>query len=389
MKFRLREWHIYTVLWFWVLLYPVAHKALDNSSVFSWSEVWENWLNFIPFIILFFIHNRLIIPKFPLPRRTTSYVLATLGLLVVFTFFQYVQFTRHDFEKDAPPHAKEQRPPAPKPHSVEWEEEPFNERPRLEKRKPGPPDKERAPAYIMDCVIALLMLGCNQAVVLLFRMQKQQEQAQLQEQERLEHELKYLKAQLNPHFLMNMLNNIHTMIEVNPEKAEEMVINFSKLMRYVLYDGGKQLVPLSNEVAFIANYVVLMEQRCSNKKVKIDLSLPECISDKIMVPPLLSIVFIENAFKHGISYQQPSFIHISLSITADNRLCLRCENSIPTITDNHTPSEGGIGLKNVRKRLELLFGHNYVLDIQTTSDIYSVTLNIPIYDEKHSMPGGR
>lgn len=383
MKFKLRQWHVYALLWFWVLLYPVGHALLNNSTTFRLQDLWQVWANFIPFIVLFIIHNRFIIPRFPLPHRITSYLITTLTLLMAFVLIQYISFE----ENERSDKARKPQPEMQRPHDRPFgEPEPFGQRPLHEERKPlpEPPEHDKIPGYLMDGVIAILMLGCNQAIVLLFKMQKEQEKAEQAEKERLENELKYLKAQLNPHFLMNMLNNIHTMIEVNPEKAEEMVINFSKLMRYVLYDGGKQLVPLSSEAAFIANYVLLMEQRCSSKKVQISLSLPECISDKIMIPPLLSIVFIENAFKHGISYRKPSFIHVDLSVTTNNQVCLKCENSIPEHNEENHITQGGIGLKNVRKRLDLLFGANYTLNIQTTADIYKVTLIIPtFYDEKH------
>lgn len=385
MRFHLRQWHIYAVLWLWVLLYPVVSKVLDGTSDFRWGDVWEMWTNFIPFIVLFVLHNRFIIPRFPLPRRTVSYLLATFGLLLVFTLFQYVRFKEHNFRQDTPSPAPMELHEMPVP-----EKRSFNGPPPFmgkEDRRTAPPEKGKAPAYLMDCVIALLMLGCNLTIVLLFRMQKEQEKVQQMEKAGLQHELKYLKAQLNPHFLMNMLNNIHTLIEVDPEQAQEMVINFSKLMRYALYEGGKPFVLLSQEAAFISNYVVLMQQRCSGKKVSIDLSLPKFISDKILVPPLLFIVFIENAFKHGISYRQASFIHMTLAMTEGNRICFRCENSIPAVGEKNALPEGGIGLENVRKRLDLLFGEDYTLDIQSTSDIYSVTLNIPTYDEKYPMPG--
>ncbi len=382
MKFQLRQWHVYMVLWLWVLLYPVVDRALDSTSNFQWSEVGSMWMSFIPFIVLFLIHNRFIIPRFPLPQRTVSYLLVTCGLLAFFTLFQYTGFKRHDFREDVPPPARMEfhdrmKPPV------------HPEGPHREDdiHQPAPPEKGKTPSYMMDCVIAMLMLGCNLTIVLLFRMQKEQEKMQQLEKTELQLELKYLKAQLKPHFLMNMLNNIHSLIEVDPEKAQEMVINFSKLLRYTLYEGGKQLVPLSQEAAFISNYVQLMQQRCSSKKVSISLSLPECISDKILVPPLLFIVFIENAFKHGISYRQPSFIHVVLSVMEDDRICFGCLNSIPPSKEENHPAEGGIGLENVRKRLDLLFGKNYTLDIHSGKEIYSVTLNIPIYDEKHSMSG--
>lgn len=395
MRFHLRQWHVYTILWLWVLLYPVIDRALDSSSSFQWSEIWSIWISFIPFFVLFLLHN-LLIHKFPLPRRAKAYLISTIGLLVLFTLFQYLRFESsefHDigrFQREYMENDERMPPPKPEEMGNEAMHEPMPpmHEPMDQKFPPKPPKGKLTPAYMMDFIIALLMLGCNLMVVLLFKMQKEHEKVQLLKRTNLQHELKYLKAQLQPHFLMNMLNNIHTMIEIDPEKAQEMIINLSKLMRYTLYEGGKQQVPLSHEALFISNYVVLMEQRCSSKKVSINLSLPEFISDKILIPPLLFIVFIENAFKHGISYSQASFINISLEVTPENRIRFHCENSIPAISEKSSLS-GGIGLENVRKRLDLLFGNDYTLDIEPTDTVYNVTLNIPIYDEKHSMPGSR
>lgn len=389
MKFRLKQWHIYTLIWLWVFLYPVISDAFGSN--FQWSEVLNAWVKFIPFLLFFIVHSAIIIPRFPLPKRKVGYVVSTVCLLGIFTLYQYIRFDHVEHSMSEPPAMQDtdrRRMPPPADGSASFAPGPPAHDGAPGERRPQPPHLNKTPAYVMDFFIALLVLGCNLTIMLLFRMQREQEKAQLLERMNLQHELKYLKAQLNPHFLMNMLNNIHTMVEVNPEKAQEMIIDLSKLMRYALYEGARPLVSLSQEANFISNYVMLMKQRCSDKKVSIELSLPEFISEKIMVPPMLSIVFIENAFKHGISYRRPSFIRISLTLTDDSRIVFSCENSIAgggsAVDDKQY---GGIGLENARKRLDLLFGDDYTLDIKTTNDTYCVTFNTPIYDEKHPMPG--
>lgn len=387
MKFRFHRWHIFAFLWLQVLLYPVIDNALDpDYAEIQWDEILRTWQNFVPFFVVFLFHNRIIVPRFLSRRRFWEYLISTVCLLAVFVLFQC--FFKHDMpdrNADKAPDAREEvvgHAPPPRPDDVTMERPP---RLRSDGERPPFPDRERkAPAYIMDLMIAILLLGCDLAVILLFRFQEEWEKNELLDKVNLQHELKYLKAQLNPHFLMNMLNNIHAMVEVNPMQAQEMIIDLSKLMRYTLYEGANQSVPLSHEAAFISNYVTLMKQRCSGKKINIHLALPDYIPDTMEVPPLLFIVFIENAFKHGISYRKPSFIDISLDIVND-RLLFVCENSFVRVLESGQP--GGIGLENVRKRLSLLYGDDYTLRIESQSTIYHVTLNIPIYDKTNPMPG--
>ena len=175
---------------------------------------------------------------------------------------------------------------------------------------------------------------------------------------------------------MNTLNNIHALVDIDPEQAKETIVELSKMMRYVLYEGNKQRVPLGRELEFIRHYVSLMQLRYTDK-VSITLDLPAEVPDRQM-PPLLLITFIENAFKHGVSYQKPSFIDVKVTVD-DGQLLFNCLNSKtggqPEI-DNE--KQGGVGLANVRKRLELLYGHRYTLHINETPDTYHVELKFPL-----------
>lgn len=126
---------------------------------------------------------------------------------------------------------------------------------------------------------------------------------------------------------MNMLNNIHGMVEMDPARAQVMIMELSKLMRYVLYEGANPRTLLSRETDFIASYVELMRKRYSSWKVRISLEQPERNREHVFLPPLLFISVIENAFKHGISYQSPSFVEIRLCMEKDT-LRLDCVNSV-------------------------------------------------------------
>jgi len=188
-------------------------------------------------------------------------------------------------------------------------------------------------------------------------------------------ELAWLKNQVSPHFFFNTLNNIHSLIESKPNDAQKSVQLLSKLMRYLLYESNAALIPLSKEVAFIESYIGLMKLKLT-KAVKVSFSHTS-ILDSINLPPLLFNPLIENAFKFGISYEQASFISIDLT-TSEKKLVLTVENSIAALTEQKEHS--GIGLENLKQRLELLYINNYTLDIDSESTHFKTTLTIPIND---------
>ena len=150
-------------------------------------------------------------------------------------------------------------------------------------------------------------------------------------------------------------------------------MELSKIMRFVLYEGSKQKVPLRQELIFLDNYIQLMRMRVADKKVDITVDIPQAIPDR-EIPPLMMITFVENAFKHGVSYQQHSFIHINIQII-DNQLHFVCSNSkMPQGEDHH----GGLGLQNAKRRLELIYGRTYHLDIRDEENTYTVNLTLPL-----------
>ncbi len=190
------------------------------------------------------------------------------------------------------------------------------------------------------------------------------------EKENLETKLDFLKYQLSPHFFMNTLNNIHSLVDISSEKAKDSIIKLSKLMRYLLYDSAEGKTSMQKEIDFMKNYIELMKLRFS-EKVKLDVSLPENTGN-IKIPPLLFISFLENAFKHGISYQEESFIIIHLKVS-DNKVYFYIKNSNHR-KNNH--NEKGIGLDNIKKRLYLLYQNSYELIISDDKE-FIVELTIP------------
>ena len=179
------------------------------------------------------------------------------------------------------------------------------------------------------------------------------------EKERTQAELKNLKNQLNPHFLFNTLNSIYALIQVNPQQAQYAVHSLSHMLRYVLYENNQNFISLDKEFAFMRNYVELMSLRLASDRVHLKIDIPED-GMGYMVAPLLFITLIENAFKHGISPSEESFINISFRIAESDTLICTIENSYFPKTDNDR-SGSGIGLANLRKRLNLIYPNRHIL----------------------------
>ena len=193
------------------------------------------------------------------------------------------------------------------------------------------------------------------------------------EREKLNSELAFLKNQISPHFFFNTLNNIYSLISINAEDSGKAVLKLSKLMRYLLYESESGDTKLSNEIDFMVNYIDLMRLRMS-EKIKLTVDFPDQYED-VTIPPLLFIPFIENAFKHGISFRENSFIGIKMACSRDE-INFRCVNSLAPGGDGSVVDTSGIGLGNVSKRLELLFPGKHDLNIMRSEDTFDVVLKI-------------
>jgi len=204
-----------------------------------------------------------------------------------------------------------------------------------------------------------------------------QSEAEKKELEKLhlESEISNLKHQLNPHFLFNTMNNIYSLIAINQDNAQQAVHQLSNLIRYVLYDSDQAKVSLKKELNFLHNYIQLMSLRIpENVKLTIDIEDPDY---DVQIAPLLFIPLIENAFKHGISPTEPSFISIKFELNLDNEIVYTVENSSypKTYTDK---SGSGIGLANLKKRLQLIYPSRYELMLEDQVKTYRAGLKIKI-----------
>jgi hypothetical protein len=211
------------------------------------------------------------------------------------------------------------------------------------------------------------------------RIEKRQKEL---EKEKLNSELALLKNQISPHFFFNTLNNIYSLIAINTADSQEAVLKLSKMMRYLLYESEHGETLLRNEIEFMNNYIDLMKLRM-NEKVALSIKFPE-ENINLSIPPLL---FIENAFKYGISYRDKSFINIDMEVT-EGMLVFKCSNSIGKKMVQQE-EHAGIGLENVKKRLKLLFPERHRLIIEKKEKEFIVELeidtrNLNSYDQNHT-----
>ena len=363
-----------TYLALWGMLFAVPVLSLYMRSVsnpvidFEWKEVFMIWKQFGIFLVIFLIHNFLLAPLLVYKQRRALYF--SIVAVIIGGFIVY-QCTNRPSERRAFGH----EPPPMEQMEPSHRERPPHPRDFKEHRRHRPPIMV-GQHDVVALIILILMLGMNIGIKLYFKSRHDAKQLMALEKENLEQQLEYLRYQINPHFFMNTLNNIHALVDIDPEKAKDTILELSKMMRFVLYEGDKKGVPLSREFDFIRHYITLMRLRYTDK-VDVQVVLPPEVPD-CQLPPLMLITFIENAFKHGISYQHDSFIHIKADIK-EATLHFECRNSKANNQQSTANSqEGGVGLANVRQRLNLLYGDNYTLTIQDEPDTYNVELQIPL-----------
>ena len=225
----------------------------------------------------------------------------------------------------------------------------------------GPPHAHPRPLrdvigfYLINVMIYSLVAGLSVAIRMTNGWYKVEANQRELERERAEAELSNLKSQLNPHFLFNTLNNIYSLIAFSPEKAQEAVHDLSRLLRYVLYESNQPLVPIEKDLDFLRNYIELMRIRLPRH---VDLQTDiEAATPGVMIAPLLFISLVENAFKHGVSNSQPSFIQITIRQAGDTVSCSIRNSYFPKSAGDKSGS--GIGLSNLEKRLSLLYPECY------------------------------
>jgi len=348
-----KELLIIIVAWILVFAYDplyayYAHVA--GQFNFAWHKIFEMWGYSAAFLVLFLIHHYILIPRFLSNKKTSEYVTCIILCIMVFTAFLIW---------NAPPF------------------EPGHHHPRMGMEEAHP--LLLAPPDLSRLAMAILMIGVDLGAVAWTNDYKLRQRLLLLEKQNLKQELEQLRYQINPHFFMNTLNNIHALVDIDQDQAKSAIVKLSKLMRYSLYEANDTLAPLQHEVDFLQIYISLMKIRYSDK-VQVSCEIQESLPAEAMIPPLMFMTFVENAFKHGISYMNPSYISIKIYVDKENgQIHFICENSRHILATASTDKHHGIGLQNVMKRLELQYAGKHSLIIDTHDESrFLIDLTLPI-----------
>ncbi len=362
---------------FWLLLFlaPLLFGRFEDGIV--WKHVFNVWRSFIPYLALYLLNRLLFLPLLFFRKKRWLFIISNLVAIVLMTIGVQLHRTRIIQPRirqnrpvmtapgRRPPPDQRERPPVPR------EEQPPP--PGNDRRPPLQQAPKQLPPFISFAVISVLIIGFDTGLTLSVKWIQSEQKRIFAEKESMASQLAFLQSQVSPHFFMNTLNNIHSLIDIDTNEAKESIIKLSRLMRHLLYDSQVEQIPLKKEIEFIGNYVELMRLRYS-EKVRIDLKIPVQLPEKTL-PPLLFTSFLENAFKHGITYQEASFIDIILNCGPD-ALSFMIRNSKPQGSKKRSPA--GIGIENSRKRLDILYGDSYKLIIDDMKDEFLVSLIIPL-----------
>jgi two-component system LytT family sensor kinase len=352
----------------WIILWAQAS--------FRMPFFYENISILICQILIIGMAIYVLIPKFLLLKKYVLFAISSLLLLFLlsFTSSSVLNSTRttnnkvHSEIRELPPRDSNQllrRPPP-----VRNGNRSINDRPRPIENRPPPIPKIFTHFLFLTLTFILAIL----IEVLLFAKQKEAETIR-SKNENLQTELKLLKSQINPHFLFNALNNIYALSGIDANKTQQSISFLSNMLRYVLYECERPFVTLQKEIDYIENYIQLFSLKSSKKfpiQTEFNLSKPHDL-----IAPMLLIPFVENAFKHSnIERTQDAFISIKIK-TVDNSILLKIANNIPKnqiIKDD----VGGIGLENVRKRLDILYPKRHNLVINRENGIFKVELKLEL-----------
>ncbi len=385
---KIPESLIYILLWLIFLVIPLITNDYNREGGFV--RIIFDWLRVLPFFIVFLVNNFWLMKRFLFHGRSLTYVLSLVVVVVVVSVsFQYLNPVLHKNDpkvleqrimKDPQFGREEMRlgNPSPSSENVPVSPELFNPGPGH-----NPTGNQRVPAkassvfvLVNTFIISFLIAGFNTAIAVTNRWFTEEQIRKEIEKEHVETKLEFLQNQVNPHFLMNTLNNIHSLIEVDQPMAQNAVLKLSGMMRYLLYESGKGTTTLQREIDFLNSYLELMLLRV-DKSIDVSLEIPKKI-DNVSLPPLLFITFIENAFKHGVSYREPSSISFRL-VQKSGSLEFTSENTIPQYGNIDSLSRpGGFGLTNIRKRLVMIYGDNFKLDIDKSETRFRAKLVIPV-----------
>jgi len=339
-KPKSRYWVLHVLCWAVVIIVPLFFHGSNDS----WHTIFNRYMRSLggplAYLLVFYLNYLWIVPRYLLKKKNWKMfalmnVLAICAGLLVMNGWHYVgeQFFPDLVEK-------------------------ANHKPM----KKHPP---LLPRYFYSIIVLMLFIAMAVAVRMIQRWQHIEDARREAEAARVEAELSNLRNQLNPHFLLNTLNNIYALIAFNQDKAQTAVGELSKMLRHMLYEDQQDFVPLYKEADFMKNYIELMKIRVTdNVKITTDINVQP--NDATPIAPLIFISLLENAFKHGISPQGSGEITMKLAQEQGDVTCEIRNTYYPKRENDKSGS--GIGLEQVRRRLELIYPERYTWEKGVTPD---------------------
>lgn len=329
---------------FWVLLFSLPsllrpeHETGSNSRPRPDSThfFYQYLVNCFSWICLFYVNSYILIPKLIYKKKYLEYTLSLIPVFIVLFLLNWLSFKlllpQHTFRIGG---------------FVFF--------------------------YIFPC---LFILTCSMTYIMFRDRLRSERRAKEKETENLKTELAFLRSQVSPHFMFNVLNNMVSLARKKSEQLEPSLIKLSSLLRYMLYETDEEKVLLEREVEYLQSYIDLQKQRFGSK-VKVNLCIEE-FDKSYLIEPMLLIPFVENAFKHGTGLLPNAEINIELK-AKKNLLQFMVSNYYDSSTQEIKDKTSGIGLQNVRRRLNLLYGNEHALLITNKENRFSVSLQLNLH----------
>ncbi|MCB9071884.1 MAG: sensor histidine kinase [Prevotellaceae bacterium] len=355
---RVKISEIFIHLGGWIILFSIPFFFMEKGQVgfqMNWGMYQHHCVTMVLFLVVFYINYFYLVPKLLFSPDKTSFFVINVGMIVAMgLLLQW--WNMFDMPPPEVMHRRFHDHPHP-PH-----------RPTLVSR--------HLIFFVRDLMLLMLSIGFSVAIKMGLRFAELENARREADKVRMEAELSNLRNQLNPHFLLNTLNNIYALIDFNKNKAQKAVIDLSKLLRYVLYENQDTYVPLEREVEFLKNYIELMRIRLTDQvELTTGFSVPRGSQTKIA--PLIFISLIENAFKHGVLPNASSVISVFIGETSEGVVVCDIRNSYSP-KDGSDKSGSGIGLEQVHRRLDLLYpnAYSWETNLSLDSKIYTSVLTI-------------
>lgn len=346
----------------WVLFFSLILGFMNRSSdALSLTRFFEpDFLLFAAvYVSLFYTNAYVLIPQLYLKQKYLLYFLISLLLFAgVYTLRPYDRLLAHQVRPaNAAPFPEFRRmPPPPRDGPMP--------------QRPGP-DKRGRGLDIISVVLFLSVWSFSTALPIIRQWRQSERRALQAEADRVNAELSFLKAQINPHFLFNTLNNIYSLSIANSGQTPAAILKLSEILHYITDDVRADFVPLQSEVDCVRNYIELQKLRLTDK-VDVRFAINGTLAGK-QIAPLLFMTFIENAFKYGISSHESCIINIAIN-AGEQSIAFFCRNKI--MVKNAVEERAGVGIGNAKKRLEYLYAGKYLLNIDTENGHFSVHLTI-------------